>query len=75
MQSPFPYTEEELQVLDAIRPMYPKASDKVVKMVFKDLKRGYKPQTELELIDWMDKLIATYTLGEALGLSALFGTL
>ena len=49
MQSPFPYTEEELQVLDAIRPMYPKASDKVVKMVFKDLKRGYKPQTELEL--------------------------
>ena len=72
MQSPFPYTEEELQVLDAIRPMYPKASDKVVKMVFKDLKRGYKPQTELELIDWMDKLIASYTLGEAL---ALFGTL
>ena len=75
MQSPFPYTEEELQVLDAICPMYPKASDKVVKMVFKDLKRGYKPQTELELIDWMDKLIASYTLGEALGLSTLFGTL
>ena len=69
MRPPFHYTEEELQVLDAIRSMYPKASDKVIRMVFKDMKRGYKPQTELELIDWMDKLIASYALGEALGLT------
>ena len=39
MRSPFPYTEEELQVLDAIRSMYPKASDKVIRMVFKDLRK------------------------------------
>ena len=56
-------------MIDAIRSMYPKASDKVIRMVFKDLKRGYKPQTELELIDWMDELIASYALGEALGLT------
>ena len=67
VQPPFSYTEEELRVMDAIRSMYPTASD--VHGVFESLKNGYKPQTAPELIEWMDKLIAAYTLGEALGLS------
>ena len=70
VQSPFSYTEEELRVMDAIRSMYPTtASDTVVRGVFESLKNGYKPQTAPELIEWMDKLIAAYTLSEALGLS------
>lgn len=69
VQPPFSYTEEELRVMDAIRSMYPTASDTVVHGVFESLKNGYKPQTAPELIEWMDKLIAAYTLGEALGLS------
>ena len=69
VQSPFSYTEEELRVMDAIRSMYPTASDTVVSGVFESLKNGYKPQTAPELIEWMDKLIAAHTLGEVLGLS------
>ena len=69
VQSPFSYTEEELRVTDAIRSMYPTASDTVVRGVFESLKNGYKPQTAPELIQWMDKLIAAHTLGETLGLS------
>ena len=72
MQSPFSYTEEELRVMDAIRSMYPTASDTIVSGVFESLKNGYKPQTAPELIAWMDKLIAVHTLGEALGLSGGF---
>ena len=69
VQPPFSYTEEELRVMGAIRSMYPSASDTVVCGVFESLKNGYKPQTAPELIEWMDKLIAAHTLGEALGLS------
>ena len=69
VQPPFSYTEEELRVMDAIRSMYPTASDAVVRGVFESLKNGYKPQTAPELIEWMDKLVAAHTLGEALGLS------
>ena len=69
VQSPFSYTEEELRVMDAIRSMYPTASDTVVHGVFESLKNGYKPQTAPELIEWMDKLIVAHTLDEALGLS------
>ena len=69
VQSPFSYTEEELRVMDAIRSMYPTASNTVVRGVFESLKNGYKPQTAPELIEWMDKLIAAHTLGEALGVS------
>ena len=69
VQPPFSYTEEELRVMDAIRSMYPTASDTVMRGVFDSLKNGYKPQTAPELIQWMDKLIAAHTLGEALGLS------
>ena len=64
VQPPFSYTEEELRVIDAIRSMYPTASDTVVRGVFGSLKNGYKPQTAPELIAWMDKLIAAHTLGE-----------
>ena len=63
-EPPFSYTEEELRVMDAIRSMYPTASDTVVRGVFESLKNGYKPQTAPELIAWMDKLIAAHTLGE-----------
>ena len=69
VQPPFSYTEEELRVMEAIRSMYPTASDTVVRGVFESLKNGYKPQTAPELVEWMDKLIVAYTLGEALGLS------
>ena len=69
VQPPFSYTEEELRVMEAIRSMYPTASETVVCGVFESLKKGYKPQTAPELIEWMDKLIVAYTLGEALGLS------
>ena len=69
VQPPFSYTEEELRVMDAIRSMYPTASDTVVRGVFESLKNGYKPQTAPELIEWMDKLIAAHALGEALGVS------
>ena len=69
VQSPFSYTEEELRVMNAIRSMYPTASNTVVRGVFESLKNGYKPQTAPELIEWMDKLIAAHTLGEALGVS------
>ena len=64
VQPPFSYTGEELRVIDAIRSMYPTASDTVVRGVFGSLKNGYKPQTAPELIAWMDKLIAAHTLGE-----------
>ena len=69
VQPPFSDAEEELRVMDAIRSMYPTASDTVVRGVFESLKNGYKPQTAPELIEWMDKLIAAHTLGEVLGLS------
>ena len=67
VQPPFSYTEEELRVMEAIRSMYPTASDTVVRGVFESLKNGYKPQTAPELVEWMDKLISAHTLGEALG--------
>ena len=69
VQPPFSYTEEELRVMEAIRSMHPTASETVVCGVFESLKNGYKPQTAPELIEWMDKLIVAYTLGEAPGLS------
>ena len=69
VQPPFSYTEEEFRVMEAIRSMYPTASDTVVRGVFESLKNGYKPQTAPELVEWMDKLISAHTLGEALGLS------
>jgi len=69
VQPLFSYTEEELRVMEAIRSMYPTASDTVVSGVFESLKNGYQPQTAPELIQWMDKLIAAHTLDEALGLS------
>ena len=69
VQPPFSYTEEELRVMEAIRSMYPTASDTVVRGVFESLKNGYKPQTAPEFVEWMDKLISAHTLGEALGLS------
>ena len=34
-------------MLDALRLMYLKTSDKGIRKVFKDLKRGYKPQTKV----------------------------
>ena len=66
-QSPFHYDEKELAAMDWIRSLYPKASDKVVRGVFESLKKGRSPQTEQELIAWMDKLVAAHTISELLG--------
>jgi hypothetical protein len=47
--------------------MYPKASEKVLKAVIKDLEkcRGKNMSTE-ELADWIGKLITAHTIEEAL---------
>ena len=47
--------------------MYPKASEKVLKAVMKDLEkcRG-KNMSTLELADWIGKLVTAHTIEEAL---------
>ena len=43
VQPPFSYTEEELRVMEAIRSMYPTASDTVVRGVFEATSRRQHP--------------------------------
>ena len=54
-------------ILQALKNMYPKASDKVLKAVMKDLEkcRG-KNMSTLELADWIGKLVTAHTIEEAL---------
>ena len=54
-------------ILQALKNMYPKASEKVLKEVMKDLEkcRGKNMSTE-ELADWIGKLVTTHTTEEAL---------
>ena len=54
-------------VLQALKNMYPKASEKVLKKVIKDLEkcRG-KNMSTLELADWIGKLVTAHTIEEAL---------
>ena len=54
-------------ILQALKNMYPKASDKVLKAVIKDLEkcRGKNMSTE-ELTDWIGKLVTAHIIEEAL---------
>ena len=54
-------------ILQALKNMYPKASEKVLKEVMKDLEkcRGKNMSTE-ELVDWIGKLVTAHIIEEAL---------
>ena len=54
-------------ILQALKNMYPKASEKVLQAVMKDLEkcRG-KNMNTLELADWIWKLVTAHTIEEAL---------
>lgn len=54
-------------VLQALKNMYPRASEKVLNSVMKDLEkcRGKNMRTE-ELADWIGKLITAHTIEEVL---------
>ncbi len=54
-------------ILQALKNIYPKASEKVVRTVIKDLEkcRG-KNMSTLELADWIGKLVLVHTIEEAL---------
>ena len=54
-------------ILQALKNMYPKASEKVLRAVMKDLEkcRGKNMSTE-ELVDWIGKLVTAHTIEEAL---------
>ena len=54
-------------ILQALKNMYPKASDKVLKAVIKDLEkcRGKNIST-LEFADWIGKLVTAHIIEEAL---------
>ena len=54
-------------ILQALKNMYPKVGDKVLKEVMKDLEkcRGKNMSTE-ELADWIGKLVTAHTIEEAL---------
>ena len=54
-------------ILQALKNMYPKSSEKVLRAVMKDLEkcRG-KNMSTLELADWIGKLVMAHTIEEAL---------
>ena len=54
-------------ILQALKNMYPKASEKVLRAVMNDLEkcRGKSMSTE-ELADWIGKLVTAHTIEEAL---------
>ena len=54
-------------ILQALKNMYPKASEKVLRAVIKDLekRRGKNMSTE-ELADWIGKLVTAHTIEESL---------
>ena len=54
-------------ILQALKNMYPKVSEKVLRAVMKDLEkcRGKNKITE-ELADWIGKLVTAHTIEEAL---------
>ena len=54
-------------ILQALKNMYPKASENVLRAVMKDLEkcRGKNMSTE-ELADWIGKLVTAHTIEEAL---------
>ena len=54
-------------ILQALKNMYPKASENVLRAVMKDLEkcRGKDMSTE-ELADWIGKLVTAHTIEESL---------
>ena len=58
-------------ILQALKNMYPKASEKVLRAVIKDLEkcRG-KNMSTFELADWIGKLVTAHTIEEALRINA-----
>ena len=54
-------------ILQALKNMYPKVSEKVLQEVMKDLEkcRGKNMSTE-ELADWIGKLVSAHIIEEAL---------
>ena len=54
-------------ILEALKNLYPNASEKVLIAVKEDLEklRGKQVST-VELVEWMDKLVAAHTINEAL---------
>ena len=54
-------------ILQALKNMYPKASEKVLRAVMKDLEkcRGKNMSTE-KLADWIGKLVTAHAIEEAL---------
>ena len=59
-------------ILQALKNMYPKASEKVLRAVMKDLEkcRGKNMSTE-ELADWIGKLVTAHTIEEALRINTV----
>ena len=57
-------------ILQALKNMYPKASEKVLKAVMIDLEkcRG-KNMSTVELANWIGKLVTAHTIEEALNIS------
>ena len=54
-------------ILQALKNMYPKASEKVLRTVIKDLeKRRGKNMSTDELVDWIGKLVTAHIIEEAL---------
>ena len=54
-------------ILQALKNMYPKASEKVLRAVIKDLERCCgKNMGTLELADWIGKFVTAHTIEEAL---------
>ena len=58
-------------ILQALKNMYPKASEKVLRAVMTDLEkcRGKNMSTE-ELADWIGKLVTAHTIEETLRIVA-----
>ena len=54
-------------IMQALKNMYPKASENVLRAVIKDLEKCHgKNMSTLELADWIGKLVTAYTIEEAL---------
>ena len=56
-----------IMILEALKSLYPNASEKVLIAVKEDLEklRGKQVST-VELVEWMDKLVVAHTINEAL---------
>ena len=54
-------------ILEALKSLYPNVSEKVLITVKEDLEKLREKQVStLELVDWMDRLVVTHIINEAL---------